>query len=576
MGGPTAKFQRVLADYRWYVLGAAGLVAFVLGYIGLWRLYGEVRNQPFDWTDPAFGSLKLFLFNPPDATRLPWQLDVARFLAPFVAGYAGITALGLLFRDRVQQMRIPLMRNHVVVCGLGYVGNIFLQHLDEAGLRAVVIETDANNPRIELCRTRGVPVIIGDAQSRRTLRAAGVERASRLLAVSDYDAINAEIISLARELVADRSHGQLHCLARIGDPDLCAMLRIQQPGRAAQATTVDFVNVDEIGARLLLDDFPAITEREKPHILVAHLDGLGRWLIWHAARDWHYTRKSGDSGRLRVTVADDQAPQQIQSLLGHHPELRPMCEFIPTTTFVGDIRNLAALHARSGAPRFTRAYVTAFRDEVAVPTALMLRHEIDDSIPVTLALSRAHGVTRLITDAGNHRGLNIDVFPTLERACTVELIRGGSFEVMARAIHRLWRSQQLREGKPAETWAELDESRKESSRQQALDIIDKLHAISCDVAPVRDWATSGFSFTSAEIERLSIDEHDRWCKERIADGWTLGDEKDVENKRHPDLIPWDDLSEAVREYDRIFVRGIPTSLASVGLQVVRRDESGSI
>ena len=140
---------------------------------------------------------------------------------------------------------------------------------------------------------------------------------------------------------------------------------------------------------MLLDQFPAVTEHGHPHILVAHLDELGRWLIWHAAHDWYYTRPEGDSSRLRVTVADDEAPQLISSLIGQSPELEPLCEFVPITTSVSDIRQIVAVQrGRRRVPRVTRAYVTAYRDEEAVPTALMLRNELDESVPVTLALSQ--------------------------------------------------------------------------------------------------------------------------------------------------------------------------------------------
>ena len=121
----------------------------------------------------------------------------------------------------------------------------------------------------------------------------------------------------------------------------------------------------------------------------------------------------------------------------------------------------------------------------------------------------------------------------MDRACTIELIRVARTSRWPCAIHRLWRVEQLRVGKAAETWDELDESRKNSSRQQALDIVNKLHSIGCDVAPMRDWTASDFSFATEEVEDLAITEHDRWWKERLADGWTLGDTKDVEKKSVP-------------------------------------------
>jgi hypothetical protein len=196
----------IFADYRWYLLGAGGIVAFVLGCIGSWQFLHHPAPS-----DVAYLSLRLFFMETSagDHTHVPVSLDIARFLAPIVAGYAGLSALALLFRDRLQQTRIPLMRGHVVVCGLGDVGSVFLRHLREAENRVVVIESDAANPNVELCHSLGVPIIVGDAQRERTLQAAGVQRADRLLAVCPHDAVNTEIVVVAGQLATGRSSSVL-------------------------------------------------------------------------------------------------------------------------------------------------------------------------------------------------------------------------------------------------------------------------------------------------------------------------------------------------------------------------------
>ena len=567
---PLRSFVRTLADYRWYLLGAGGIVAFVLGCIGFWQYVGHPTPS-----EVVYRSLTLFLLEggqaePWHGPHVPVSLDVARFLAPVVAGYAGLSGLASLFRDRVQQMRIPLMRGHVVICGLGDVGSVFLRHLREAGDRAVVIESDAANPSIGLCRSSGVPVIVGDAQQERTLQAAGVHRAARLLAVCPDDAVNAEIVATAGQLVSSRSRRGLQCLARIGDPELCALLRIRQAKLAGAASALDFFHTNEISARLLLDEFPIDTERRRPHILVGDLDALSAWVVYHAARDW-YERRADPTTPLVVTVVDHEADDRVQRLLGRYPALEQVCRFIPLPASVSKIRQLRAHHAEAAAPPLTRAYVTAYDDGYAVQLALQLRQELDAEVPLVVALARAYGVARLFDDAGSAAGLNIDVFPALERTCTAELIRGGSYEAIAHAVHRRWRAEQLASGKPAPSWSELDDSRKESSRSQARDIAVKLRNIGCDIAPLRDWDASEFAFSDDEIKTLAIAEHDRWIEERLADGWSLGD-KDPDNRKTPYLVPFTELPDDIAEYDRIFVREIPTLLASVGLQVIRTQQ----
>ncbi len=558
---------RVLAEYRWYFVAIAAAVAFCLAATGFVQLW-QGQNKAWNWSDVLYWSVKTFSMSSPSEPRLPLSLDVARFLAPAVAGYAGLSALGMLFRDRLQQMRIPFMRRHVLVCGLGYVGSVFIGHLRAGGFRVVVIESDPSNPSIELCRRLGVPVVVGDARRPRTLHAAAIRRAVRLIAITPHDAVNAEILAVARRLGGRRSRGGLNCMARIADPEVCAMLRVEEARRTDTTVSMDFINTDEIGARLMLDDFPIELGCPQPHILVTDLGALGAWVVYHAARAW-YRRRIDDTVPLVVTVVDDHAEQQVASLLDQYPALEPVCRFICVSASLRDIRAMAASHGGdvdTGPP--SRAYVTAYHDEQVLDLAMKLRHELDPAVSVVAALSLTHGMARLLGDARHSGGPDIEAFSALERACTADLVQGGCFESLAHAIHHRWRAAQQARGESAPHWSELDESRKESSRAQARDIAVKLRAVGSDIAPLRDWDAMDFRFTAEEIETIARMEHDRWMRERIRAGWTLGD-KDVSRKTTPYLVPFTELPSDIAEDDRLFAREIPALLGSAGMQVVR-------
>jgi ryanodine receptor 2 len=49
-------------------------------------------------------------------------------------------------------------------------------------------------------------------------------------------------------------------------------------------------------------------------------------------------------------------------------------------------------------------------------------------------------------------------------------------------------------------------------------------------------------------ERLAENAHDIWAQRRIAEGWTKGPKRD--KKEHPSLVPYKDLPESEKEYDR--------------------------
>ena len=64
--------------------------------------------------------------------------------------------------------------------------------------------------------------------------------------------------------------------------------------------------------------------------------------------------------------------------------------------------------------------------------------------------------------------------------------------------------------------------------------------------------TSGIELSeelNALGEALAKNVHDVWAAGRIADGWTRGPRND-ELKQHPCLVPYEELSEEEKDYDR--------------------------
>lgn len=54
----------------------------------------------------------------------------------------------------------------------------------------------------------------------------------------------------------------------------------------------------------------------------------------------------------------------------------------------------------------------------------------------------------------------------------------------------------------------------------------------------------------ALTEMLAENTHDVWAKNRIEEGWKYGEERNDNLKLHPCLIPYSELSESEKEYDR--------------------------
>ncbi len=52
------------------------------------------------------------------------------------------------------------------------------------------------------------------------------------------------------------------------------------------------------------------------------------------------------------------------------------------------------------------------------------------------------------------------------------------------------------------------------------------------------------------IEDMAKNVHEVWSQNRMNDGWTYGPKRDDTNKKHPCLVPYNDLPDSEKEYDR--------------------------
>ena len=52
------------------------------------------------------------------------------------------------------------------------------------------------------------------------------------------------------------------------------------------------------------------------------------------------------------------------------------------------------------------------------------------------------------------------------------------------------------------------------------------------------------------IEQMSKNVHEVWAQNRLDQGWTYGEERSDALKTHPCLVPYDELPEVEKAYDR--------------------------
>jgi len=69
------------------------------------------------------------------------------------------------------------------------------------------------------------------------------------------------------------------------------------------------------------------------------------------------------------------------------------------------------------------------------------------------------------------------------------------------------------------------------------------------------------------LETLAINTHEVWSQQRLNDGWRYGQERDDQALLHPCLIPYDELSETEKEYDRNTSREVLKAILAAGFTI---------
>ncbi len=72
------------------------------------------------------------------------------------------------------------------------------------------------------------------------------------------------------------------------------------------------------------------------------------------------------------------------------------------------------------------------------------------------------------------------------------------------------------------------------------------------------------------MEHLAENNHEIWAQQRLKDGWTYGPKRNDERKQHPDLVPYDQLPESEREYDRNSARETIKAIISLGFNLQKK------
>ena len=338
---------------------------------------------------------------------------------------------------------------------------------------------------------------------------------------------------------------------------------------------------DSSGPRLPLDrQGIGQSDPRQVHLVIVGLGAMGRRVAIKAAQLGHFANRRP----VRISVIDRAAGEREQEILFRYPGIRQTCDLTFHECAIQSTQGQQLIEGWCAAnDTMTSIAVCLDDDALALDVAMRLLPIIHDtSIPVAVRMSRADGLTSLLTEhvAPPEASRSLRAFGWLDEACIARLLDEDAREQMATVVHVNFVELATSHGRQrafdeaVKQWEDLvNEDYKESNRQQVDHIAIKLRAVGCELVQASESRPEA-AFSAGEVELLAEMEHARWVAERLLAGWTYAVKPKNEAKRtSPNLRPWAELEDHIKEYDRDAVRAIPELVRNVkGEKICRRSE----
>ena len=244
-----------LHRFLWALLAFVGIL--LVGTVGFVVLLGE------SWVDAFYRSVVSTtltgLDSAPDTaagkifTVVLLACGVAVFF--YIAGVIvdGMTrgVLSGALEERRRRRMIEEMSDHVIICGYGRVGRSVAAEFRATGTPCVVV--DVTPESVELARSDGVPVVLGDGTEDTDLEVAGLMRARGLVTSVDSDEKNLYITLSARARRPD-----LTIVARASSAAAARKISLAGADRVVQPYTHAGLHMANLVVRPQVADFLGI------------------------------------------------------------------------------------------------------------------------------------------------------------------------------------------------------------------------------------------------------------------------------------------------------------------------------
>ena len=74
---------------------------------------------------------------------------------------------------------------------------------------------------------------------------------------------------------------------------------------------------------------------------------------------------------------------------------------------------------------------------------------------------------------------------------------------------------------------------------------------------------------NALVEQIANNVHEVWAQSRLSEGWKYGPERNDALREHPCLVPYEELPEVEKEYDRNTAFGTLRLITKLGFKITK-------
>ena len=578
-------------DFKYFLIICTVFCCLLL--VGWYGFFLALQGSGRSLLDLLYLSLQLFVLQ--SGAEVPINngyLQVARFFAPILTLSVFALAIAVI-HEQIKKFRLKSMKNHFIVCGLGYLGLEIARYYAREKKDVVVIEKDPKNPNIQTIRDCEIPIVLGDATQEKFLDMVHIKEARDIYLVTGDDSINAEIAVKCSDIIDQSGKKSLCGHIHLENKDLWqAFGTCSSPAShpaACHSMPMEFFNLYQIAGFCILSRHKPFSVEEirsgSVNILIIGLGRLGENLLVRIAKMWKNAENRGK--KVHITCIDIDGEKKKNALLWKYRDIREWCNLsiISLDLTSQEFLQSEILSENTHLGVYSRAYVCLHNSSISALTALRLAHNPRyKNTEIIVRATYDDGITRIFSCLKQKKSIeNVNIFPIVSSDCCLDMIVHGVNllekkyirEHIARVHHENYRTMRFNEGAirgtdPAlEPWDLLEEDLKESNRQQADHIKDQFRLMNIGLTIFPEWPEPLFRFTPDEIEGLAEAEHKRWMKEKIDAGWKFGPIRDYNLKESPYLIEYKELPENVKERDRNPFRSIPAVLAEFDLKIIR-------